>query len=122
MMEKLRIFRLLLYKNYLVRKRHWKTGLFIEILMPLLLFVLIQSCRDFSAQQPQEFSNNTYYEVKTKAELLNKLNYMTIIYFVPENRFTRTLMEITRSCLNFPNGRECFFIDIQYRRVTKKRL
>ncbi|XP_058807246.1 phospholipid-transporting ATPase ABCA1-like isoform X2 [Phymastichus coffea] len=104
MMEKLRIFRLLLYKNYLVRKRHWKMSLFIEILIPLLLFLLIQSCRDFSAQQPKMFENNTYYEVKTKAELLNKINYMTNIYFVPENRFTRTLMEITRSCLKFPNG------------------
>ena len=107
MKEKLRIFRLLLYKNFLVRKRHWKMGLFVEILIPLLLFLLIQACRDFSANQPQVFENNTYYELKTKGELITKVNYMTIIYFVPENRFTRTLMEKTRSCLKFPNDSKC---------------
>ncbi|XP_014205590.1 ATP-binding cassette sub-family A member 1-like [Copidosoma floridanum] len=101
--EKLRIFRLLLYKNYLTRKRYWKMGLFVEIMMPLLLFLLIQACRDFSAAQPEKFDSNTYHEIKTKTELLGTVNYMTFIYFVPENRFTRTLMEKTRNCLKFPD-------------------
>jgi ATP-binding cassette subfamily A (ABC1) protein 3 len=103
MKEKLRIFRLLLYKNFLIRKRHWKMGLFVEILIPLSLFILIQACRDFSASQPEKCENNTYHDIKTKADLITKVNYMNIIYFVPENRFTRTLMEKTRGCLKFPN-------------------
>ncbi|XP_011496889.1 PREDICTED: ATP-binding cassette sub-family A member 1-like [Ceratosolen solmsi marchali] len=105
MKEKLRIFRLLLYKNFLIRKRHWKMGLFVEILIPFLLFILIQACRDFSANLPEKYENNTYYDIKTKAELITKVNYMNIIYFVPENRFTRTLMEKTRGCLKFPNDK-----------------
>lgn len=78
-------------------------GLFVEILIPLLLFILIQACRDFSANQPEKCENNTYYDIRTKADLITKVNYMNIIYFVPENRFTRTLMEKTRGCLKFPN-------------------
>ncbi|XP_014231053.1 ATP-binding cassette sub-family A member 3-like isoform X1 [Trichogramma pretiosum] len=105
MKEKFRMFRLLLYKNYLVRKRHWKMGLFVEILIPVLLFMLIQACRDFSAQQPQEFVNNTYYETESKEELIQSANYQTMIYFVPENRFTRTLIEKTRKCLKFTAGK-----------------
>ncbi|XP_008203603.1 phospholipid-transporting ATPase ABCA1 isoform X2 [Nasonia vitripennis] len=104
MMEKLRMFRLLLYKNYLVRKRHWKMGLLVEILIPLLLFVLIQACRDFSAAEPQVHENNTYYEIQTKENLISKITYRTTIYFAPENKFTRILMEKTRGCLKFPAG------------------
>lgn len=79
-------------------------GLFVEILIPLLLFVLIQACRDFSALEPKVHENNTYYEIKTKAALISKISYRTTIYFAPENRFTRTLMEKTRVCLKFPDG------------------
>ncbi|KAJ8686324.1 hypothetical protein QAD02_022118 [Eretmocerus hayati] len=102
-MEQLRIFRLLLYKNYLIRKRHWKLGLFVEIFIPVVLFMLIQACRDFSASDPQIFTENTYYDINTKEELMRNINFNTEFYFVPQTHFTRNLMDRVRKCLRIPS-------------------
>lgn len=54
------VFQLLLYKNFLVRKKQWKLILFVEFLVPLLLFMLIQSGRDLSSEPPKKIDYDTY--------------------------------------------------------------
>ena len=101
-METLRIFKLLLSKNFLVRKRHWKMGLFVEIIIPFLLFLLIQSSRDFSADPLEHILENTTHEIITKNDLLQKFSITTTIFYVPITNFTTSIVEKMRVCLRLP--------------------
>lgn len=96
----LRIFCLLLYKNLLVRKRHWRMTIFLQALVPIGLFALLQSVRDFSVQSPVMVNESTYYPINTQDELIKKIdNDLNKVYYVPRNSYTEKIMESVRYCL-----------------------
>nr|XP_033321242.1 retinal-specific phospholipid-transporting ATPase ABCA4-like isoform X1 [Megalopta genalis] len=99
MANKIRIFGLLLYKNLKVRIRHWKSAIFLQCLVPIALFVLIQAVRDFSVHPPRVINESTYYPIETKDELTDISTYMTEIYYVPQNEYTERIVEDIRMCL-----------------------
>ncbi|XP_076238688.1 ATP-binding cassette sub-family A member 17 isoform X2 [Calliopsis andreniformis] len=105
MTQKLRIFNLLLYKDLLVRIRHWKTGLFLQCMVPIVLFVLLQTVRDFSVQPRRVINESTYYPIETKEELTVINRDFTFIYYVPQNGYTENIMNNTRLCLKMPSER-----------------
>lgn len=108
MANKFRVFSLLMWKNYTVRKRHWKVSLLVEICIPLLLFVLTQVVRDFAVGNSSYVKieiNDTIYPIQTKDEILRFMNDIkTFVYFVPKNNYTKDIMETTRGCLSLPEN------------------
>nr|XP_034183985.1 retinal-specific phospholipid-transporting ATPase ABCA4-like [Osmia lignaria] len=102
MANNMRTFALLLYKNLLIRCRHWKTTIFIQCLIPIALFVLIQAVRDFSVQPPRVINESTYYPIYTKDELTLINRDLTFLYFVPQNSYTKNIVHNTRMCLGLP--------------------
>ncbi|XP_076395704.1 phospholipid-transporting ATPase ABCA3 isoform X2 [Megachile rotundata] len=99
MANNIRLFALLLYKNLIVRCRHWKTTLFVQCLIPIALFVLIQATRDFSVQPPRKINESTHYH----PDELTSINIdMTFLYYVPRNSYTQNLMNDIRLCLRLP--------------------
>ncbi|XP_033219403.1 phospholipid-transporting ATPase ABCA1-like isoform X2 [Belonocnema kinseyi] len=105
-----RIFTLLMWKNYTVRRRHWKLSLLVEICIPIILFVFSQVIRDFSVILPpsevRKIISDTHYPVQTKEEILRIYNHFPVIlYFLPRNNFTENLMKKTGSCLLLPEER-----------------
>ncbi|XP_031838095.1 ATP-binding cassette sub-family A member 17 isoform X1 [Nomia melanderi] len=98
----IRIFGLLLYKNLLVRIRHWKSAVFLQCLVPITLFVLIQAVRDFSVQPPQVINENTYYPLEDTDELTDINMGYTYLYYMPQNEYTEKIIEDTRMCLKLP--------------------
>ena len=102
MANKWRIFALLMWKNSIVRKRHWKIGLLVQICLPVVLFVLTQLTRDLSATTPVRIETDTHYPIQTKQDLLQYVNYEVRLYFLPKNNFTEDIMERTRQCLSIP--------------------
>lgn len=102
MANNMRTFALLLYKNLLIRCRHWKTTIFIQCLIPIALFVLIQAVRDFSVQPPRVINESTYYPIYTKDELTLINRDLTILYYVPQNSYTKNIVHDTRMCLGLP--------------------
>ena len=109
MANKLRTFSLLMWKNFTVRKRHWKVSLFVEICIPLFLFALTQVIRESLVGYPVPPDENSqlnfsYYPIETKEDLLSVFNHSnTIIYYLRYNDFTEDLMKKTQRCLSFPD-------------------
>lgn len=99
MTKELRTFGLLLYKNLIVRKKHWKTTIFLQCLIPISLFILIQAIRDFSVQPPLVFNESTYYPIQTKQKLTLLNREFTQLYYVPQNAYTKNILEDVRMCL-----------------------
>ncbi|KOC60391.1 ABC transporter A family member 6 [Habropoda laboriosa] len=98
----IRTFGLLLYKNLLIRKRHWKMTIFLQCLVPITLFILIQAMRDFSVQPPRIINESTYYPIETKDKLTYLNREFTVLYYVPQNSYTESILEDVRMCLKLP--------------------
>ncbi|XP_076644769.1 phospholipid-transporting ATPase ABCA3 [Halictus rubicundus] len=103
MANEIRIFSLLLYKNFLVRLRHWKSAIFLQCMVPIALFALIQAVRDFSVLPPRVINESTYYPIESKDELTEINTQFTYLYYVPQNEYTEKIMEDTRICLMLPH-------------------
>lgn len=99
----IKTFGLLLYKNLIVRKRHWKTTIFLQCLIPIALFVLIQAVRDFSVQPPRVINESTYYPIESKEKLTEVNREFTLLYYVPRNPYTESILEDVRLCLKLPH-------------------
>ena len=115
--EKWRIFSLLMYKNFLVRKRHWKSAIFVQIMLPVLLFLFVQTIRTLilkpidSPSKPSKNNNNSIYKISEMDILIKEhdyvLKYITI-YYTPIDEFTNQTMTSVRDCLSFPNDCNLF--------------
>ncbi|KAK2576776.1 hypothetical protein KPH14_005420 [Odynerus spinipes] len=98
MKEWYRVLGLLLYKNFIVRIRHWKITLFLQVLLPIALFALTQAARDFNAAPPTVVETDSYYPLKDEEELLHDIGRHTI-YFVPNNTYTTEIMRSAMPCM-----------------------
>lgn len=98
----IRNFGLLLYKNLIVRKRHWKTTIFLQCSVPIALFVLIQAARDFSVQPPRVINGSTYYPMENKEQLTVINRDYTFLYYVPHNTYTESVLQDVRICMTLP--------------------
>ncbi|XP_066601076.1 phospholipid-transporting ATPase ABCA3-like [Prorops nasuta] len=99
MMEFFRIFSLIMYKNFIVRKRQWKMIFFFQMVIPLLLFLLTQAVRAFSVETPIKIPESTYYPIRNETELMERIQISyTYLYFIPNNKDTTRIIKQTRSC------------------------
>ncbi|EZA61865.1 hypothetical protein DMN91_006090 [Ooceraea biroi] len=97
-----KIFGLLMYKNLIVRKRHWRLTIFLQAFVPIGLFALLQAMRDFSVNPPIVYNESIHYDIQMKEDLIrNKIdNSINQMYYVPKNSYTEQIMEnYTRNCL-----------------------
>lgn len=103
-----KIFALLLYKNLIVRKRHWRMTILLQTLVPIALFSLLQAVRDYSVQPPVVMNESTYHPIQTQDKLMNIDNDINVIYYLPKNEYTDKIMESTRKCLGLvPDSKHC---------------
>lgn len=100
MVEIIRLFILLLQKNFLVRKKHWIQSIS-QVIIPILLILLGESMRFESGfSEPTYMPNNTYHDIVNKAEILeNVKQFQTEIKFTPRNHVTAVLIKELRKCL-----------------------
>lgn len=109
MANRWKIFGLLLYKNLIVRKRHWRMTLFLQALVPIGLFALLQAVRDFSVNSPIVINESIHYSANTQDELMGKLdNSLNNIYYLPRNKYTDKIMESARNCLQLLPESKCY--------------
>lgn len=108
MSEWFRKFGLLLYKDFLVRKRHWKSTLILQIILPFLLFMMCLLIRDLGSQAPKNIDNDTYYP---RYPLNKDFGYPSIdrLFYAPNNTETKELMIKVGDCLygknNYTSGK-----------------
>lgn len=74
--------------------------IFLQALVPIGLFALLQAVRDFSVQSPVVVNESTYYPIETQEDLIRKIdNDLNKVYYVPNNTYTKKIMESVRYCL-----------------------
>ncbi|XP_058807201.1 ATP-binding cassette sub-family A member 17-like [Phymastichus coffea] len=104
-LHQFRMFKALLYKNLLVRKRHWKLGLFVEILVPMLTFIAVWGVKSASLNNKaisQEIltpleRGDTKFRVKTAADYF-EYSADDYLLIAPDNRFTQRLKSHLQIC------------------------
>lgn len=103
--EATKIFLLLLNKNFLVRKKHWVQSIFVQIIIPILLFLIGENIQLMIDSTPTRIPHNSYYEIRTQSNLLKDVSISgTFIKYTPQNNFTKKLMEATRNCLKLKDS------------------
>lgn len=114
-----RVFILLLWKNFIVRRRHWLVSSLIQIGIPLLIFGLTQISRDNISKYTINNNNpggnipdakDKYYPIWSKDDLIYTMKYRhTYLYYAPINNLTVNLMNLTAKCLTYPTESKCLF-------------
>ena len=98
-METFRVLGLLINKNFIVRKRNWKSTLFLEFLIPIGIIALwwasIYESRKNDPPSKHEFP--TYYALESENNsYLQKINYLMhnnySVYYTPDNIFTKEII------------------------------
>ncbi|KAL3285992.1 hypothetical protein HHI36_000506 [Cryptolaemus montrouzieri] len=100
-MAYLKQLRLVLWKNALIRKRHWVLTLF-EILLPIILFVLVSYSRSkISGIAKQEILDPTYTEPTALRGLQRKLQFTSnvIISFNSEGDLLKEFSKVNQSVI-----------------------
>lgn len=109
MPESLRVLKLLLYKNYLVRKRQWLMSLIGEVLIPVGILSCVWAVRDLNANIPQHVDTDSYYPMCSKADLIDNAlrqnNDSVQILYAPDTAFTSNLMSGLKKCFRDQVGR-----------------
>lgn len=112
-----KIFGLLLYKDLIVRMRHWRMILLLQALVPIGLFALLQAVRDFSAQSPIVINETTFYPIQSQDDLMEKLdNGLNNVYYLPRNPYTDKIMESARNCLGLLSESKLKKIAVYFRK------
>jgi ATP-binding cassette subfamily A (ABC1) protein 3 len=105
-----RELKLILWKNLLIRKRHWVLTL-IEILIPILLFTLIAYGRSkISGLNKIEIKDPTYHEKSEIDEIYAHLGVGEIsLWYSPYTDFTEGIIKIVQEKFQIP-GEGIFII------------
>lgn len=89
-------FGLLLYQNFLLRKRKWKLTVLTLMMIPLLLYLSRWAIKNTTTNSPPIVINKTYPIISKEQYLKYSIKYL---YVVPNNQFTNIFMDDVRKCL-----------------------
>lgn len=95
----MRIFMLLLRKNFLVRKKHWGQSLLIQIGISVGLFVLAEVIRLAADDGIVVIDKNTYHHKIDEEFILQDFTQTALLRYTPDLEVTQDLMKSVRVCL-----------------------
>lgn len=99
----LRKLGLVVWKNLLLRKRHWIATSF-EIVIPIVLFIVAAVIR-FMMTSSVVINPAKYFPVKYEYMLKQYLMYDSSLLYAPNNSFTRYIMDNVESSGNLSVGK-----------------
>jgi len=98
----LKKFCLVLWKNFVIRKRHWILTL-LEIVIPVLLFIVVVLIRSDIGPSDDTFHPVKYFEIWTEDKVIDQgmttLSDSPLLLYAPQNNFTTKIMSIVSSQL-----------------------
>ncbi|XP_058807215.1 retinal-specific phospholipid-transporting ATPase ABCA4-like [Phymastichus coffea] len=97
-MESLRILWILLYKCWLVRKRHWLGTLLVEILIPIGLILCPWGLLGNAFEAPVVVNSDTHYQKYSLRQLLQVFGDSIKLAYTPNNTFVNQLMMEVNRC------------------------
>jgi ATP-binding cassette subfamily A (ABC1) protein 3 len=101
-MTLVRKLHLVLWKNLLIRKRHWILTL-IEIVIPVLLFIVVASVRSEMHSSDDILHPVSYFDIWTEGRLIRNgmmsLSSSSLLLYAPDNNFTQRIIAVVSSQL-----------------------
>ena len=98
----LKKFCLVLWKNFVIRKRHWILTL-LEIVIPVLLFIVVVLIRSDIGPSDDKFHPVEYFEIWTEDRVVEQskttLSDSSLLLYAPQNNFTTKIMSVVSSQL-----------------------
>lgn len=98
----LRKLYLLLWKNFVIRKRHWILTL-IEVVIPVVLFILIALMRSEMGPSDDTLHPVQYNEILTDDAIIkmsmSSISGSSLLLYAPHNNFTEKIMAVVSSQL-----------------------
>jgi ATP-binding cassette subfamily A (ABC1) protein 3 len=93
---------LILWKNLIIRKRHWILTL-IEMVIPVLLFIVVAVVRSEIGPSNDELHPVEYYDIWTEDRIIKQsttsLSDSSLLLYAPQNNFTTKMMTVVSSLL-----------------------
>ena len=102
-MESIRIFKLLLFKAFLVRKRFWIKSAVVNILIPLSLLALAQCFKLLNSGTPTFVKNVTIYDVQTQQDITKPVKIWKL-YYAPNTSFISEAINQTEQTFKNNHG------------------
>ncbi|XP_063977334.1 uncharacterized protein LOC135162614 [Diachasmimorpha longicaudata] len=99
MAETMRIFFILLKKNFHVRTKCWFRTIVVQLIIPIGLFLMGQTVGLFTTRPAQYENTTTHYPVQSKQYILLPAYGLAVLRFTPETNATTNLVKYTRECL-----------------------
>jgi hypothetical protein len=92
----LRKFGLVVWKNLLLRKRHWIVTSF-EIVIPVVLFILAAVIQSLLQPSAAIHVSASYRPIQNEDEVTSYISSVcnTSVLYAPNNTFTRSIMDNT---------------------------
>jgi hypothetical protein len=111
-MEKivLKKLHLVMWKNLIIRRRHWTLTL-IEIVIPILLFIIVAGVRSnivSSVDEPQQY--NQFILVKALEERLKSLSDEYILMYAPNEKYTSNIVRLVTHDLHKGTGKKAYVV------------
>lgn len=100
----LRKLGLVVWKNLLLRKRHWIVTSF-EIVIPIVLFIVAAVIRFMITSSIVIINPAEYFPVRYEYMLKQYLKYDSSLLYAPNNSFTRYIMDNVESSGNLSVGK-----------------
>lgn len=94
----LKKFCLVLWKNFVIRKRHWILTL-LEIVIPVLLFIVVVLIRSEIGPSDDKFHPVEYFEIWTEDKVIDQSVTTLSLLYAPQNNFTTKIMSVVSSRL-----------------------
>jgi ATP-binding cassette subfamily A (ABC1) protein 3 len=92
---------LVLWKNLVIRKRHWILTL-IEIVIPVLLFIVVGAIRSEIGPSSDELHPVKYYDIWTEDRIITQSMISlsdSLLLYAPKNNFTKKMITSVSSHL-----------------------
>ena len=86
---------LVLWKNLIIRKRHWLLTIF-EIVIPTLLFIMLAAVRSDMTASTDDFHPESYSPVWSESQLIESKHIPTLLFAPAHNFTTRLVKEVAK--------------------------
>jgi hypothetical protein len=98
----LKKFCIVLWKNYVIRKRHWILTL-LEIVIPVLLFIIVVLIRSEIGPSDDTLHPVEYFDIWNEdmviLQTMTTLSDSALLLYAPQNNFTTKIMSVVSSQL-----------------------
>lgn len=99
MAKTLEIFAILLWKDFLIRKKHWKQSILVQVVISIVLFIFAEMIRLVPENGIEIIDTDTHYDLIHERNLVREFPESVRLRFSPKTIVTEEIIKSVRKCL-----------------------